>query len=230
MTALNNQMSVEGINDIETIGTLYHEFFTKKTYDWWYKVKSGDTVVDIGSCNGMFTCDALDKGAKKVYAVEPNTVLLNTTFKNAWEHVVNKPVSPLSLINCFIGTNENPFGIADTTNVPTKSFKELIQLIDEPWIDYLKIDCEGGEFDIFKEENIHYLINHVGHMAIEFHLDAYPNAPQEFINIRDNIFPKFKHIRFLNEAHKEKTYNDDWITSKWPLGWGSCWMVYITNH
>jgi len=67
--ALHNGMSVQGLNDLETLNTMWTEFFVKETYDWWRKVQPGDTVMDIGACVGMFTCRALDLGAKTVYAI-----------------------------------------------------------------------------------------------------------------------------------------------------------------
>ena len=34
---------------------------------------------------------------------------------------------------------------------------------------FFKLDCEGGEYDIFTEENIDYLKNNVGYIVGEFH-------------------------------------------------------------
>lgn len=231
---LHNGMSVNGINDLKTSLTLYDEFFVKNTYDWWYKVQPGDIVMDIGACNGMFTCKALDQGAAKVYAVEPNPILIETIFHNAMPHIVNKKTSPLSVTNAFVGGNiENGFGDFDKGSVPMLSFKELIKHLEIQYLDYLKVDCEGGEFNMFNEENWDFLSNNVKHIAMEVHLDASPSAPDMFIKMREKLLPKLQQagfqLNFLKPEHKTKMWNDSWIKGKWPIGWGSCWMIYLTK-
>ena len=231
---MNDNMSVEGINSIETIATLYHEFFIRKDYNWWYEVQPDDIVMDIGACNGMFTCHALDRGAKKVYSVEPNKILIETIKKNAKPHTnVNKDC--LIPINCVIGDNsnytKNVFGEGYKEEVPILTFKEILKKYDIEKIDYLKIDAEGAEYNILCEENFDFIKNNVKHIAVEVHLDCFENAPELFKKFRDNFLSKFdKHkIKYLLTDSEEKTYNDEYINSKWPIGWGSCWMIYICN-
>jgi len=231
--ALHNGMSVQGLNDLETLNTMWTEFFVKETYDWWRKVQPGDTVMDIGACVGMFTCRALDLGAKTVYAIEPNPELLRTTVLNALPHMVNKNQQPLYPINCFIGTSKEhtTHGFGDIKDrIETLSFKTILKEYGIKHIDYLKIDCEGGEYSIFEEENWDFLNKHVKHMAIEWHLDVFPEAPDKFIHIRDNFIANYKgKVRWLKPEHKKKAYDDEWMKSKWPLGWGAGFMMYLTN-
>ena len=123
-------MSLKGLDDLHTLRTMIHEFWDNKTYDWWYKVQPGDVVMDLGGAVGMFTCNALDLGAKRVYVVEPNMELLNTVVTNAFPHIVNNPENPVYPINCFIGSGSeytnNGFGDFDVGETPIMSFKEII--------------------------------------------------------------------------------------------------------
>ena len=53
--------------------------------------------------------------------------------------------------------------------VKTKSFMEFILTNQIHKIDFLKIDCEGGEYDIFTEENAYYIKNNVDKIVVEYH-------------------------------------------------------------
>ena len=235
MKSMNDGMSIEGINSMADVATLYNEFFVRKDYDWWYEVQPGDIVMDIGACNGMFTCHALDLGAKKVYAIEPNQTLIKTVEKNALPHTIDKEVSPLVLINCIVGADSsyttNVFGEGYNEEVPILSFKEIITKHGITHIDYLKIDAEGAEYNVLCEENYEFIRDNVKHIAVEVHLDCFEDAPRLFKKFRDNFLSKFDEskIRYLMQDSKQKTYNDTYINSNWPIGWGSCWMIYICN-
>lgn len=231
MTLLNNAMSFEGLNDLATLETMFKEFFHKKTYDWWIPVKAGDIVVDLGSCVGMFTCHALDLGASKVVSVEPNFELLTTTMKNALPHLVENPGSVVPE-HAFVGTEKNhtnhSFG---KSTAKTMAFSELLYKHNVKHIDYLKIDIEGGEYSIFTENNWDFLCNNVKHMAIEWHLDVFPEAPKQFMWIRDNLLSKYPGvIRWIDPEHARNAFDDEWLTAKWPIGWGSGFMMYLTNN
>ena len=224
-------MSTEGLNDLETLETMFKEFFHKKTYDWWVPVKTGDIVVDLGACVGMFTCRALDLGASKVYSVEPSIDLLSTTMKNTLSHLVEHPGSVVPE-NSFIGTKKShTLNAFNDSNAKTMAFSEFLYKHNINHIDYLKIDIEGGEYSIFTERNWDFLCNNVKHIAVEWHLDVFEDAPKQFIWIRDNLLSKYNgKIRYLDPKHKQKAYDDEWLTGEWPIGWGSGFMMYLTNN
>lgn len=235
MLALNDNMSIKGINSLEAIHTQYLEFFVSRTYEWWYQVQPDDIVMDVGTCIGMFTCHALDRGAKKVYAIEPNKQLLQTTLDNATPHILNKKESPVVPINCAIGKDkrfsDNTFGNCDKSNIEIRSFKNIIDYYGITHIDYLKIDAEGAEYDILSEENLDFIKNNVKHISVEVHLDAFREAPEMFLNFRDKVLSQFDRdkIKFMSIEDERKTYDNEYITSNWPIGWGGCWMIYICN-
>lgn len=224
-------MFTEGLNDLETLQTMFIEFFHKETYDWWVPVKAGDIVVDLGACIGMFTCRALDLGASKVYSVEPSLQLLSTTMKNVLPHLVENPGSVVPE-NAFIGSEkDHTLNSFSDSNAKTMAFSEFLYKHNINHIDYLKIDIEGGEYSIFTERNWDFLCNNVKHIAVEWHLDVFREAPKQFIWIRDNLLSNYPgQIRWLDPKHKQKAYDDEWLTGEWPIGWGSGFMMYLTNN
>lgn len=226
---LHPNMKNTHLKDVETYKTMVHEFFRADTYGWWYQVKPGDVVMDIGACIGMMTCKALDQGASKVYSIEPNIKLLHTTMVNAMPLISRTSKQSVVPINAFIGHAKHGFGVEEN-EAPHKTFREIIQEYDIKWIDFLKVDCEGGEYDIFIRENYDFLRNNVKHIAMEVHLDVYPDAPRKFIEFRDNFMQTYPGlVRFSKIEHKRKTFDNEYILGDWPLGWGSSWMIYFTQ-
>jgi len=218
------------LHDRDTYATMVHEFFNLDTYGWWYQVKPGDVVMDIGSCIGMFTCKALDQGAKHVYAVEPNIKLLHTTMVNAMPAISRSAEQRVTPINAFIGHSDHGFGVKGD-QAPHKSFKQIIEEYEIDHLDFLKVDCEGGEYDIFIKENYDFLRTKVNHIAMEVHLDVYPEAPERFIKMREKFIRKWPgYVRFIKAEHRKKTWDDNYIRGDWPIGWGSSWMIYLTRQ
>ena len=85
-----------------------------------------------------------------------------------------------------------------------KTFRELYA-IDR--IDFLKTDCEGGEYYIFNEENIDFLVDNVGVVVGEWHLETSEQKIM-FRRFRDQYLPRFKDFHI---------YSIDGINIKWDL-------------
>ena len=229
---LDYNMRTDGLGLLD-VNQMFYELFQRKDYEWWGEVKQDDVVVDLGACVGFFTCHALDRGAKKIYSVEANRDHLRTLCYNVSDHWIDHQTSPVVPIHAAIGKDDryslNYFG--ENVQAPRMSFKELIDKYQIPWIDYLKIDIEGAEYDIFQPENLQYLKHHVGHIACEFHLDAFRESPYEWIQFRDNMCQEFdlSKIHFLRHEDHNLAHDDEKILSEWPIGWGGSFMLYITN-
>lgn len=229
---LNYNLRTDGLNILD-VNTMFHELFQRKDYDWWYEVQEDDIVVDLGACVGFFTCHALDRGAKKVYAVEANREHLKTLCYNVSEHWIDNSKSCVVPIHAAIGKADryalNYYG--ENVDAPRKEFMELMHEHQIHNIDFLKIDIEGAEFDIFKKENILFLKHHVKHIAVEFHLDAFREAPYEWIHFRDHVVNHFNldQVRFLTHKDRLLSHDDEKLRGDWPIGWGSSFMLYITN-
>jgi FkbM family methyltransferase len=219
------------------INLMYFEHIWGNDYDTYYKVQPGDVVVDVGACVGLFTMRALQNGASKVYAIEPNKKYLRTLMSNATEHAIDHKGCRVVPVHGAIGNTSrstlNCYG--DQDGFPLLRFKDFLEEYEIDHIDFLKIDCEGGEYDIFIEENLDFLKNKVRHMAVEFHLNCFREAPFEWISFRDHFIYNFHNektgkipLGFLNPDHYKRAWDTDKILGEWPV-WNGNFMVYITN-
>jgi FkbM family methyltransferase len=227
-----------GKTDWEFQGIITGEFHTQRVYDWFYQVQPGDIVVDIGASVGPFSMMSLERGAEEVYAVEPSSNSLKTVLFNCGKYLFNKINSPLIPLNYAIGDASQTESIRDVIHFrPDEfsliSFKQLIEDYNISYIDFLKIDCEGGEYSIFIEENIDFLKNNVKHIAAEVHL-TYPGNREKFIEFRDNILPYFPKWEARSDPGnpegmfydlKQNLYSNEFIYS-----YERQFMLYIGEH
>ena len=168
--------------------TIQREIFQEKVYDTIKSVKENDIVMDIGSSVGPFVYSVLDNKPKKIYCIEPSQKLLNISQDNI---SIKQNNTELIYINKAIGDSNDTINIfGGDSNFDTISFKNLIKDYNIDHIDFLKIDCEGGEYSIFIDENIDYLKNNINFIAMEIHL-SYPGHKDKFKNFRDNYLKYF---------------------------------------
>lgn len=237
--ALRQIMKTDGVV-LEMAAAFYNEFFVRKDYDWWYSVQPGDVVVDLGACVGMMSAHALDRGASKVYMVEGNRELLKTAIRNVSEYMMNEPDPKVYPVNCIIGSSSAE-GVYITykdklslDEVDHMTFKQFVQEYNIPYIDYLKIDIEGSEYDILNKENLDYLMNNVKHIAVEIHTQANSDSVEKFIEFRDTVLKKFKEsphslIRCMGDQRlvQHTIWQDKTVRELKPHQ--SYFMIYITN-
>ena len=176
--------------------SVFGEVFEEKQYEYKsVQVERGDIVVDIGANIGAFIYYALQKGASKVYACEPapqsfqllvnhfgnyKNVVLNNYGILEKEGKVNLIYSALEETSGgnFLEANEKAVRehigttFRDKVEVLVKSFGTFIKENNIAWIDYLKVDCEGGEYDIFIEKYFEFFKNNVRKITLEFHDDS----------------------------------------------------------
>ena len=177
----------------------YYEVFVFKTYSQYgISIEENDIVVDIGSNVGAFIKLALDNKCKEIYCCEPNPVCIDILKKNYSEYknlFINQYAISDS-IGCsqlMIPSFDNAAGTSKTkestvlqsvdfsdcnfVNVEKITFKEFIRKNNISRIDFLKVDCEGGEEFIFNETNIEYIKQNVYKIVIEYH-----NNKKDYIN------------------------------------------------
>lgn len=161
-------------------------------------VEQNDTVVDIGSNVGAFIRLALNNKCKQIYCCEPNPSCIDIIRKNYGEHK-NLIVEQYAISNSIgfselmIPSIDNAAGTAKLTQstvstntdyskcefiqIKTITFKDFIIKNNISKIDFLKVDCEGGEEFIFNESNIEYIKNNVYKIVMEYH-----NNKKDYIN------------------------------------------------
>tara|TARA_B110000503_G_scaffold49261_1_gene80032 strand:- start:367 stop:1056 length:690 start_codon:yes stop_codon:yes gene_type:complete len=226
-----------GTLDMDHISNMRNEFFVNKDYEWWDQVKEGDVVVDVGTCVGMFSCLALDAGASKVYMIEPNKELLETAIKNTNPYVINAKESPVVPCHAAIMNNEHMiqhvYNSAAAGKFKPFTFREFIDYYDIKKIDYLKIDCEGGEYDILTKENLEWIYKNVGHIAVEIHRRHSTSGPSDIIKFRDGFLRKYfdeGKVKFQNNQYAKTIWDDNVILSDDYVSLPPEFMVYFTNR
>jgi autotransporter strand-loop-strand O-heptosyltransferase len=163
------------------------EIFDNNIYEKYFEVNEGDLVVDIGSSIGPFTKSILPKNPKHVFCLEPSEIEFRTLINNT----IGNPVTQINKgISSIVGVVESDQIFGEGKIMETLTFKKFVDLYNIKKIDFLKTDCEGGEYDIFVEENIDFIKNNVRKIAGEWHLNT-QDFKSKFRNFRDNILTKF---------------------------------------
>tara|TARA_B110000495_G_C22835250_1_gene487204 strand:- start:31 stop:771 length:741 start_codon:yes stop_codon:yes gene_type:complete len=167
------------------------------TYECIYPVKNGDVVLAIGESVGPFTWSIMNK-AKTVIALEPsktlyptlvkncsssNTILLNKAF-GEWDHVGVVDNIWLAKLN-----KDNKREISETGEIVC--LETIINDYKLDRIDFIKTDCEGGEYSLFTNKNMPFLLNNVRNIVGEFHLGT-KELKTEFRYFRDKYLSQFK--------------------------------------
>jgi FkbM family methyltransferase len=181
----------------------YYECVLRQDYKG---IESGDVCVDVGANLGFFSLSAIKQGAAKCYSLEP----FPSTFEYLTKNTEGLPIQP---INVGIGSEDKEvffvggevtsisrnvehedkeaysFWGDNINRVPVrlKPFDQVIKENDIKFIDYLKVDCEGGEVELFDTIDPEFLKHRVKKIAGEIHLfvtgvDGYLKIKNQIIN------------------------------------------------
>lgn len=135
-----------------------------------FRIKKDMTVVDLGANIGAFTILAA-LIAKKVIAVEAVSSILEELKENARQnHCLDKIEPVYGIVGPNSGMMAQPAVFKETygnTQPPILVFKDLLKKFNVEKVDFLKIDIEGSEFDLFKDD-LGWL-SKVGLIAMEVH-------------------------------------------------------------
>jgi FkbM family methyltransferase len=184
--------------------TIIGEIFSQRAYERFFEVEKGDIVLDIGASVGPFTKSILDKKPKHVFCLEPSFSEFRCLVKNTIGYPVTHINKGIWSIN---GSVESDQLFGGESVMETFTFQYFINLFGIEKIDFLKTDCEGGEYEIFQSDNIKFLKNNVKKIVGEWHLRSAENK-KKFKNFRDTILPNFE---------KYEIYSIDGIDIKWDL-------------
>ena len=193
-------------------GAITEEIFNNNIYEKLFEVEEGDVVLDVGASIGPFTYSILHKKPKHVFCVEPSesefTTLIKNTIGNPVTHI-NKGLSDTN------GIVESDQLFGGESHMESMTFDKLVNLYGLNKIDFLKTDCEGGEYEIFKQENIQFIKENIKKIAGEWHLRSQKDKVR-FRYFRDNILPQFENY---------EVYSVDGVNIKWNL-WNEHFIEY----
>jgi len=185
--------------------TIEREIFQEQIYETFFKVEENDVVVDVGASIGPFPYTLKNRNIKHLYCIEPSLSQVEILKENIES-------LPSTVIPYVVGLNDLEIGDHFGENISSsivkaKEFKTIIKENNIEKIDFLKTDCEGGEYNIFNIENLCWLKNNLRKCSGEWHLNT-PETKQQFREFRDvflRVFPNHE-IRSI-----------DGINIKWDL-------------
>lgn len=144
-------------------------------------IRKNDIVIDIGASIGGFSIPASEK-AKHVYAVEPMTpIMLNKNIR--LNEKTNIDVFGTALGN---GAFKEIKWSGESKIIETKTLSEIKKMCDG--CDFLKIDCEGCEWDIQPEE-----LEGIRRIEMEVHNIGFPISTMEEKLIKAGFSYKVEH-------------------------------------
>jgi len=217
--------------DYDIHSTNLYEIFILKTYDFNdIKVEKNDIVVDIGSNLSTFIHYVLEKNASKVYSCEPSSYsfkVIEKYFKNNPDVVLNNlaisdknDIALFDIVQEGFGCNKLNLAKANHQDiyvscfkekVTTLTFKTFIEKNKIEKIDFLKLDCEGGESYIFIDENKDFFKNKVHKIAMEYHNEDKDRIISYLKSLDYEVFENIistGHIIMGNIYAKNKNYNN----------------------
>jgi FkbM family methyltransferase len=146
------------------------------------KINPDDVVVDIGGNLGFFSYFALCKGASKVYCFEPSTDCVNAIKENFDFPNLIVEESAVTISNGMVLFYYNVDSsiqssiftpeLGDGVMCKSTNLNDYINKNDIQKINYLKLDCEGAEYEIIESLSEVYLSNNIDNICIEYHYNT----------------------------------------------------------
>ncbi|MCX6704406.1 MAG: FkbM family methyltransferase [Candidatus Woesebacteria bacterium] len=194
---LRNGLTILGGKD-SLIEGLINEIFVQKVYNpEFLPIHEGDTVIDIGANIGIFGVFAASKGAGRIIEIEPfpeNIIRIKKNFsinKMSMPIILKAAVSDnngteklflgdLDSHNLLFKNNPKIIGLEKYIRVKTVTLNEIIQKYFIKRVNFLKIDCEGGEGSIIAS-TLPPVWEKIDKVAIEYHDNVSTISHQQIV-------------------------------------------------
>ncbi len=165
MVSLRNGTTLFG-GEKSLLVDIVDEVFVKKVYNpSFLEIEKGDIVVDIGANIGVFSVYAAICGASKIYAIEPLSDNLTYIRKNFKYNGLNTPdcvnkaiYSKKGSVKLYLSEIDSHGQVFKFDNKESQDsyrrvmsirFLDFLRDYKIKKIDFLKVDCEGGEGFLF---------------------------------------------------------------------------------
>jgi len=179
-----------------------------------FKIKNDDIVIDVGAHIGYFTMYAANNANQgTVYSIEPykesfeilkkNLKLNNITNVKPFNAAISKVTKEITL---YIDKNNEIGNSIFRTNNTTESKKinsfnldDFVKNNEIEKIDFLKLDCEGAEFEILLNFNKE-LLKKISKISAEIHENNNTNSLDKLVDfLRKNNF-KINTFKIINNS------------------------------
>ncbi len=121
-------------------------------------------VLDIGAYIGDTAVYFARRGAKKIIAYEPISTFAAMAKENA---LLNGYAEKIAVVNAGIGAEDGFLQVNDKYQVKQVSIKSALDMVG--YVDLLKMDCEGVEWDIMTKSVSEGLLDNIGKIVMEVH-------------------------------------------------------------
>lgn len=177
-----------------------------------YDLNKNSIIFDLGGYEGQFTSDLFSKYESNFYVFEAfkpfanqisERFKLNTKIKvfdfglSASDEVVKMSVDSVGSSTFIKSSN--------MIDIVLKKGVDFIHALNLNRIDLMKINIEGGEYDLLTHLIEYQIVEKIDNIQIQFH-DFVPNALERMINLRNQ----------LSLTHYP-TYQFDFIWENWKL-------------
>ena len=114
---------------------------------------------------------------------------------------------------------------SSTGTFPTLTFMDIVKNANVDKIDFLKTDCEGGEYNIFNDNNFWWIKENVRKIVGEWHIKDHKEEFRIFRDTYLRLFPKVKlYSADMIEISNEYIFTEDFLNYYTEV------IVYIDNR
>ncbi len=200
---------------------LWEEIIETQIYEKKFKVKEDDIVLDMGANIGFFAASCSQRNINRCYCFEPmeeNFKYLQKNINNLIDcekfELINKAVSPNPEIYIPSGVDQDtphaisvlerlpnsfsPYAVEEKEDdclvIPAIKLSDFLEENKIEKIDFLKMDIEGGEWDIFEDaKEFEALLSKTEKFVAEIHVRLGTSIETKF---KKDFIEKFKNSGF----------------------------------
>lgn len=178
-----------------------------------YELNENSIIFDIGGYKGEFARDIFCKYQSTIYVFEPlkefYDICVKRFINNKKVHSYNFGLADKSF-DTEINISDNASSIFNVEGVKTKirleSIVNFVQTNQIDTVDLMKINIEGGEYDLLNSLIEHKLIHKFKNIQVQFHDFVITNPRERMEKIQNE----------LSKTH-ELTYQYDFVWENWKL-------------
>lgn len=185
-------------------------------YEKHTEVKAGDVVVDVGANVGAFAEAIMIQDPGKVYCLEPSAALFPILCENIPEEnvvMINQAIGPKSGTGSQKKDDNRIYGLGEG-EYQMFTWMDFIAQEKITTIDFLKVDAEGAEYDIFNQKNKEWILENVKHAVVECHMQGIPGGLKKFKQFRETYLSgdtKFFAIDSKGVEIKDRLFQDEYV-------------------